>query len=412
MVPPHLLLTANRRLLFSASRKLARDNWTADENERIYGAGRERHWGAGANYAAFVVFDGPIDPLTHMLVNLTTVKETIGAWIDERYDHKFLNVDTPPFDRLPPTPELVARELLSQAGMHAPSLSAHPCACRLMESPVVGATAYASGVVEREYWLAFSAARRTCSPHLSERENLNWFGRAALAEGHGHGYQLRLVLRGPLDETTGMIAPHAEVARVLSELHDRLDHRHLNVSLAEMASQPMTTECLARFIFDRTARLLPVTRVRLHETPEFFAEYNGSRAALGLARSFSAAHCLRRNDLSDALNRRLFGKCSNPSGHGHRYLVEATISGAIDERTGTLARLDTFEAALAGVLDPWDQRHLDRDIEAFGSALSTGENIVRLLWPALNERLDGRLTRLRLSETENNRFTLRRRGES
>jgi 6-pyruvoyltetrahydropterin/6-carboxytetrahydropterin synthase len=210
-----------------------------------------------------------------------------------------------------------------------------------------------------------------------------------------------------VDEATGLIVLHADAARVLSALHSRVDHRNLNVALPELAHEPMTTECLARFIFRRLAATLPVARVRLHETAAFFAEFDGTRAALGRERSFSAAHCLRRGDLTDEENRRIFGKCANPNGHGHRYTVQATIAGDLDERTGTLINLDRFDEAMRDTLDLWDQSHLDLDTEDFHDSPSTGENIARVLWPRLDTRLDGLLVRLRLFETENNRFTLR-----
>jgi len=57
---------------------------------------------------------------------------------------------------------------------------------------------------------------------------------------------------------------------------------------------------------------------------------------------------------------------------------------------------------------PWQDKHLDRETEEFREIPSTGENIVRALWPRFDSQLDHRLARLRLWETPNNRFTLRR----
>ena len=105
----------------------------------------------------------------------------------------------------------------------------------------------------------------------------------------------------------------------------------------------------------------------------------------------------------------MFGKCSNPNGHGHRYTVQATLTGRIDERTGTVFSLARFETAMAETLGAWDRHHLDFEIEEFRDRPSTGENIVAAIWPRLDAALDGKLARLRLFETENNRFSLRRR---
>lgn len=401
-----MIFSANRRMAFSASRRLSRDDWSPADNERVYGAGAERAWGSGENYDAHFVFAGRVDPDTGMLVNLSTVKQALGAVIDERYDHRFVNLDTPPFDRVPPTPENLAAQILAEARAACAALPVPLVACHLAESERTAAIAWADGRVEREFTVAFSAARRTFSPHLSDAENTAFFGRAASPAGHGHGYRLRVVLQGPVGDT-GLIVPHAEAAAALAALHERLDHRNLNLEVPALVGVPMTTECLARFVFATLAADLPVARVRLYEMPHFFAEYDGRRASLGLEDSLSAAHCLRRAALSDAENRALYGKCSNPNGHGHRYTAQATVTGAIDERTGTVFSLVEFGAALAGALAPWDRRHLDLETEDFRSSPSTGENIVQALWPRLHSSLEGRLARLRLFETRNNRFSLR-----
>ena len=172
----------------------------------------------------------------------------------------------------------------------------------------------------------------------------------------------------------------------------------------------MTTECLARLAFRTLARTLPVARVRLHETPDFFAEYDGREFLLGLERSFSAAHCLSNPRFSDEENRLVFGKCANPNGHGHRYTVQASVSGPLDERSGTVYSLPRLDVSLSSTIAPWDRRHLDREVEEFRERTSTGENIVAALWPRLDAALDRKLTLLRLFETENNRFTARADG--
>ncbi|MFI5143870.1 MAG: 6-carboxytetrahydropterin synthase, partial [Thermoanaerobaculales bacterium] len=163
-----MLLTANRRFTFSASRRLARHGWSATENERVYGAGGEGEWGSGENYEAFFVFAGQVDRCTGLLINLVEIKHRLGPLIDERYDHCFLNLDSPPFNAMPPTAEHVARQLLRDAQEACQGLSVWPVVCHLQESAATAATAYVSGEIERDFWLDFSAGRRTYSPHLSD----------------------------------------------------------------------------------------------------------------------------------------------------------------------------------------------------------------------------------------------------
>jgi len=155
--------------------------------------------------------------------------------------------------------------------------------------------------------------------------------------------------------------------------------------------------------------MMPLQRVRLNERDDFFAEaWAGDSIVLGLQVPFHAAHRLHANALSGADNARLYGKCNNPTGHGHRYLTEATIGGEYNARSGTLYNFVAFRKAIEESIEPWRDRHLDLETEDFRNAPSTGENIVRALWPKIDNRLNQQLVRLRLWETANNRFTLRR----
>jgi 6-pyruvoyltetrahydropterin/6-carboxytetrahydropterin synthase len=240
------------------------------------------------------------------------------------------------------------------------------------------------------------------SPRLTPQENEQLFGAAASPFGHGHNYRARLSFRD-----TGA---HPEpISRFLNSLRAELDHKNLNREVPDLTNQPVTTETLARYLHRRAASTLAVHRVRLHERSDFFAEYwNGGQFFLGLQAPFSAAHCLNSEQLSAEENVALYGKCNNARGHGHLYLTEATIGGALDERSGTLIDLESFQAGIAAALEPWQNKHLDLEMEEFSGKPSTGENIVQALWPRFDSRLDHRLVRLRLWETANNRFTLRK----
>ena len=129
---------------------------------------------------------------------------------------------------------------------------------------------------------------------------------------------------------------------------------------------------------------------------------------MGIGSDFHAAHRLHSPSLSDGANLDTYGKCNNPSGHGHLYRVECTISGDVDKRSGTLYNLGDFNRALESVLDQWNYKHLDMDTNDFKDKITTGENIIRVLWSKLSGSLGDNLYRLRLWETPNNRFTLRR----
>jgi 6-pyruvoyltetrahydropterin/6-carboxytetrahydropterin synthase len=120
---------------------------------------------------------------------------------------------------------------------------------------------------------------------------------------------------------------------------------------------------------------------------------------------FSAAHRYARPEWSEAENWRVFGACANPHGHGHGYLLEVTVQGRVSESTGFSVELSALDALLRQeVLDPFDHRHINHDVPAFGPGglIPTCENLLVYLWPRLAAGLpDGAtLARLRLHEDD------------
>jgi 6-pyruvoyltetrahydropterin/6-carboxytetrahydropterin synthase len=402
-----MLLTVSKRLEFSASRRLRVGHWSDAENLSAFGPETSARYGSGRNYVAYFVFTGPVDPRTGMLINISEIKERAGKIVRVRFDHKFLNEDNSAFRDVPPTAENIAQQLYVDVAPLFCDVEAKLCACHLTESPERSATYYYSGVYEANYWFEFSAARRTMSPGLSAEENARLFGQATST--HGHNYRSRLTFRAERFDGKDPLVRYDAIDACLRALRSELDHRYLNEEVVGLKDRPITTESLARYIYERVKTPPPLHRVRLHERDDFFAEaWEGDTVFLGLQEPFHAAHRLNAATLSDVENSKLYGKCNNPRGHGHGYLVEATVGGEYDVRTGTLYDFVALKNAMAESLEPWRDRHLDLEADDFRDAPSTGENIVRALWPKLDNRLNQQLVRLRLWETANNRFTLRR----
>ena len=401
-----MLLTVSKRLEFSASRRLFRADWSEAENLGTFGAESAARYGTGRNYVAWFVFTGEVNSANGMLANISEIKSRVEEILHAHFDHKFLNEDHAAFRDRVPTAENVARQLFREVASRFGDGEARLVACHLSESPERSATCYADGTMDENHWLEFSAARQTMSPHLSAAENEKLFGAASSAHGHGHHYRARFTFHPEAEESA---ARHKALTEALGGLRMELDHKNLNHEVSGLTNRPKTTESLAQYLFERVAGALPVHRVRLFERDDFFAESSGEKNfALGMSRVFNAAHRLHAPALSEAENAALYGKCNNPRGHGHRYLTEATIGGEYDARSGTLYSFADFARGMEGALEPWQDRHLDFEIEEFRDRPSTGENIVCALWPKMNAQLQDRLVRLRLWETPNNLFALRR----
>ncbi|HKJ93636.1 MAG TPA: 6-carboxytetrahydropterin synthase [Longimicrobiales bacterium] len=119
--------------------------------------------------------------------------------------------------------------------------------------------------------------------------------------------------------------------------------------------------------------------------------------------AFSAAHRYYRPEWSEQENRRVFGACANPHGHGHNYVLAVTVRGEIDAQTGFSADLAVLDRVLdEEVVRPLDHQHINHALPEFGEGglVPTSENLLAYLWPRLVQRLpDGvRLHRLRLHE--------------
>lgn len=121
--------------------------------------------------------------------------------------------------------------------------------------------------------------------------------------------------------------------------------------------------------------------------------------------SFAAAHHYHRPDWSEAENRRVFGACNKPPGHGHNYLLDVTVVGTIAADTGFSADLAALDALLQReVVARLDHQHLNHAVPEFGEGrlIPTSENILAWLWPRLAGGLPAgvRLHRLRLHEDD------------
>jgi 6-pyruvoyltetrahydropterin/6-carboxytetrahydropterin synthase len=122
----------------------------------------------------------------------------------------------------------------------------------------------------------------------------------------------------------------------------------------------------------------------------------------------SASHRLHSDALSAEKNRAAYGKCNNPHGHGHNYVVEVLVGGAVDPETGMVVNLaDLDEVVRTRVLDRFDHTNLNLD-SLFANRVPTTENLCRTVFGLLKDAMPaGALEYVRVEETENNFFEYR-----
>ena len=121
---------------------------------------------------------------------------------------------------------------------------------------------------------------------------------------------------------------------------------------------------------------------------------------------FNAAHKLWRNDWSNEKNEEIFGKCANKNWHGHNFNLIVTVKGIPNPETGFVINLkDLSKIIKTEVVDIFDHKNLNLDVDCMKDILASTENMVIKIWEILEQPIlnaGGILAKIRLEETENN----------
>jgi 6-pyruvoyltetrahydropterin/6-carboxytetrahydropterin synthase len=120
---------------------------------------------------------------------------------------------------------------------------------------------------------------------------------------------------------------------------------------------------------------------------------------------FAASHRLHSPKLSAEENRRIYGKCDNPYGHGHNYVVEVTLAGPVDPATGMIVNLGDLDPFVEReVIEMFDHKYLNEEVPEFQASVPTTENVCREIYRRLKNFPAARLERVRIEETSKNSF--------
>jgi 6-pyruvoyltetrahydropterin/6-carboxytetrahydropterin synthase len=235
------------------------------------------------------------------------------------------------------------------------------------------------------------------------REGRNTFAGWPGPAGIGAFYEIELRCRGETDPITGYLINISEIdkwvrsscAPVIAAALVGAPNQHPSHLLpALLGALP---ESIRTLVHSMTWHLSPYHAVRMTKS-------NSAEVELSEVFEFAAAHRLNCRGLSEAQNRELFGKCNNPSGHGHNYRIEVTISIPVDQEEDS--RFD--HVALERIVDDFvirrfDHKNLDVDTVEFRDRNSSVENIARSCYELLQQPLTNagaRLRRVRVWETE------------
>jgi 6-pyruvoyltetrahydropterin/6-carboxytetrahydropterin synthase len=362
-----------RRFRISAARRLFHPGWTAEENARVFGS-RTTELGYGANFTMFVAVESRVDPTTGMTLHTDDIRKVVDPVL-AKFDHRHMTIETDHFTRVPATSESFASVLFD---LIRPGLPERVRLANVVvwESPSRWAdrspSAIRSGALHDVFWRSGDAVLPTAHATL-----------AVVRAGDALGVEAK-----PVDDACEAFAREAKPRAGDARMAFGLALAALKQRLAEVCS----------------AGASRVDRVALSDA--LLGELSLDAAddvRLSRAYDFEATHRMYNAQLSEAENHELFGKGTNPFGHGHSFHIRVSVRVGREDALALARGLDDAARAVTGQLH---HRRLELEVPFFQDHMATSENLALWLWSELRERLDERLDGLTVWGTENNLYEI------
>ncbi|MEL6497799.1 MAG: 6-carboxytetrahydropterin synthase [Planctomycetota bacterium] len=229
------------------------------------------------------------------------------------------------------------------------------------------------------------------SDPIAPQDFRNGFGGSPRLDGLGAHYELVVKCQGEPDPETGYLINIKDIDRAAKGTALRM------IDEAFRSDRGRAPASLLPEIADTLSETLvaPLRSILWRLSPTFSLEIDMNDRAHAILRQqfdFAAAHRLHASELSEEENLRVFGKCNNPSGHGHNYRIEAAVAVPIDGAPAGFGLADLEELCDTLVIERFDHTHLNVDTKEFGpdGVMPSVENIAKVIYdilaPAVSER--------------------------
>jgi 6-pyruvoyltetrahydropterin/6-carboxytetrahydropterin synthase len=362
-----------RRFRISAARRLFHPGWTGEENAKVFG-NRTTELGYGANFTVFVAVESRVDPATGMTVHTDDIRRVVDPVL-AKFDHRHMTIETDHFARVPATSEAIASVLFDLIRPGLPE--------RVQLANVVvwesrsrwadrSPSAIRSGALHDVFWRTDEAVLPTAHSTL-----------AVVRAGDALGVEAK-----PIDDACEAFAHQAKPWAGDARAGFGLALAALKERLAEVCSAVSSR-------IDRVA----LSDALLGELSLDAADV----VRLSRAYDFEATHRMYNAQLSDAENYELFGKGTNPFGHGHSFHVRVSARVGREDVEALARGMDGAARTVTGQLH---RRRLELEVPFFKSCVATSENVALWIWSELRERLGERLDGLTVWGTENNLYEI------
>jgi len=215
---------------------------------------------------------------------------------------------------------------------------------------------------------------------------------------------LRAIVSGSVDEWTGYVCNITFIDRLLRDRAIPYLRQAWTESGGRDMSPARSTAALWELLEGHSPNGTRLECLELRPTPyQGYRAFRGELPMIVMTESFefAASHRLCRPDFSEEQNRGVFGKCCNPNGHGHNYVLEVSVAGEPHPKTGAVVDHLAFQTTVKErVIDRFDHRHLNSDCPEFANLNPTLENITGVIWDLLAGRFaPARLHAVRVYET-------------
>ncbi|MCP4049696.1 MAG: hypothetical protein GY730_03210 [bacterium] len=372
------MLAINRKFNFAAAHRCTNNLWSLEKNNNYYGYGGGDEPGHGHNFEVYFVFEGPIDNNTGMIMELASLKKVIQKQIISHYDHHYLNKDIAYFEKHVPATENIAHHMFYEADNIYSGANISAAACHVRESAEKEATCYSDGRIESHYW--FSLHIPQIMSFLSIKIRFTFETTS-------------------FDEGLGIVIPDHIVQKSISELRERL---YSFIS----AKDTLDVLFLIEYCWDKVSKELPLKRIKL-VSDDYILESSGpGKYGVGIKDAFFAAHKLSSPNLSYEQNRLKYGPCHRF--HGHEFRIECSVSIEAEQVDNKMI-FNELSSKFKEFIKGWQYINLS-DLSFFKQHPSTGEYLIQILYDEADKVFDESIYRLRLWETPNNKFTIRKKS--
>ena len=226
-----------------------------------------------------------------------------------------------------------------------------------------------------------------------DRPGANAYASKPMAEGLGMFLELTIELIGPVAPETGFVVNVVEMDRVAREVAVPILARGIRERYR--AGSPVGFDLVAQWLAEAQRQLAgrfgdaKVDRLILNLNPyrKLAMDANDSHVLHFSEKfEFAAMHKLWNDAFSEERNFEVFGKCAHPTGHGHNYIVDVTVSMSAEANGFEAGRFQrTVDAELISLLD---HKNLNADLEAFRETIPTVENLAAFAWGRLVGKFD------------------------